>query len=91
MEQQVLEGRICYKYRQFGLTITFATAPVQPPTEKGCSSMSKKGNLFATTLRLNLDNAQDMEAWNNLMSADTVLNLGAMKKYAVERRAAYFL
>ena len=30
--------------------------------------MSK--NLFNTTLRLNLDNAQDMEAWNNLMSAD---------------------
>ena len=33
--------------------------------------MSKKGNLFITTLRLNLDNAQDMEAWNNLMSADS--------------------
>lgn len=33
--------------------------------------MSKKGNLFTTTLRLNLDNAQDMEAWNNLMSADS--------------------
>ena len=32
--------------------------------------MSKKGNLFTTTLRLNLDNAQDMEAWNNLMSTD---------------------
>ena len=31
--------------------------------------MSK--NLFNTTLRLNLDNAQDMEAWNNLMSADS--------------------
>ena len=31
--------------------------------------MSK--NLFHTTLRLNLNNAQDMEAWNNLMSADT--------------------
>ena len=31
--------------------------------------MRKKGNLFTTTLRLNLDNAQDMEAWNNLMSA----------------------
>ena len=31
--------------------------------------MSK--NLFNTTLRLNLDNAKDMEAWNNLMSADT--------------------
>ena len=33
--------------------------------------MSKKGNLFTTTLRLNLDNAQDLEAWNNLMSADS--------------------
>ncbi|MBQ9197210.1 MAG: hypothetical protein IJ157_08200 [Clostridia bacterium] len=33
--------------------------------------MSKKENLFTTTLRLNLDNAQDMEAWNNLMSADS--------------------
>ena len=33
--------------------------------------MSKIGNLFTTTLRLNLDNAQDMEAWNNLMSADS--------------------
>ena len=33
--------------------------------------MSKKGNLFTSTLRLNLDNAQDMEAWNNLMSADS--------------------
>ena len=33
--------------------------------------MNKKGNLFTTTLRLNLDNAQDMEAWNNLMSADS--------------------
>ncbi|MBO5570318.1 MAG: hypothetical protein J6A79_15490 [Clostridia bacterium] len=33
--------------------------------------MSKKGNLFTTTLRLNLDNAQDMEAWNNLLSADS--------------------
>ena len=32
--------------------------------------MSKKENLFTTTLRLNLSNAQDMEAWNNLMSAD---------------------
>ena len=32
--------------------------------------MSKAGNLF-TTLRLNLDNADDMEAWNNLMSADS--------------------
>ena len=33
--------------------------------------MSKKGNLFTTTLRLNLNHAQDMEAWNNLMSADS--------------------
>ena len=33
--------------------------------------MNKKENLFATTLRLNLNNAQDMEAWNNLMSADS--------------------
>ena len=32
--------------------------------------MSKKDNLFTTTLRLNLNNAQDMEAWNNLMSTD---------------------
>ena len=32
--------------------------------------MSKKENLFTTTLRLNLNNAQDMEAWNNLMSTD---------------------
>ena len=33
--------------------------------------MSKKANPFTTTLRLNLNNAQDMEAWNNLMSADS--------------------
>ena len=33
--------------------------------------MSRKKNLFNTTLRLNLNNAQDMEAWNNLMCADT--------------------
>ena len=33
--------------------------------------MNKKENLFNTTLRLNLDNAQDMEAWNNLMSVDS--------------------
>ena len=33
--------------------------------------MSRKKNLFNTTLRLNLDNAQDMEAWNNLMSVDS--------------------
>ena len=33
--------------------------------------MSKKENLFTTTLRLNLNNAQDMEAWDNLMSADS--------------------
>ena len=33
--------------------------------------MNKKENLFTTTLRLNLNNAQDMEAWNNLMSADS--------------------
>ena len=32
--------------------------------------MNKKENLFTTTLRLNLNNAQDMEAWNNLMSTD---------------------
>ena len=33
--------------------------------------MSRKENLFTTTLRLNLNNAQDYEAWNNLISADT--------------------
>ena len=33
--------------------------------------MSRKKNLFNTTLRMNLDNAQDMEAWNNLMSVDS--------------------
>ena len=33
--------------------------------------MRKKGNLFTTTLRLNLDTAHDLEAWNNLMSADS--------------------
>ena len=33
--------------------------------------MSRKENLFNTTLRLNPNNAQDMEAWNNLMSADS--------------------
>ena len=32
--------------------------------------MNKKETLFTTTLRLNLNNAQDMEAWNNLMSTD---------------------
>ena len=32
--------------------------------------MNKRENLFTTTLRLNLNNAQDMEAWNNLMSTD---------------------
>lgn len=32
--------------------------------------MNKKENLFTTTLRLNLNNAQDMEAWNNLMITD---------------------
>jgi len=32
--------------------------------------MNKKENLFTTTLRLNLNNAQDMEAWNNLMNTD---------------------
>ena len=32
--------------------------------------MNKKENLFTTTMRLNLNNAQDMEAWNNLMSTD---------------------
>ena len=32
--------------------------------------MNKKENLFTTALRLNLNNAQDMEAWNNLMSTD---------------------
>lgn len=26
--------------------------------------MNKKENLFITSLRLNLNNAQDMEAWN---------------------------
>ena len=33
--------------------------------------MNKKEHIFTTTLRLNLNNAQDMEAWNNLMSADS--------------------
>ena len=33
--------------------------------------MKKKENLGTTTLRLSLNNAQDMEAWNNLMSADS--------------------
>ena len=33
--------------------------------------MNKKENLFTTTLRLSLNNAQDMEAWNNLMSSDS--------------------
>ena len=33
--------------------------------------MNESGNLFKTTLRLNLNNAQDLEAWNNLMCADT--------------------
>ena len=28
MEQGILEGRIRYKYRQFGLTTTFVTVPV---------------------------------------------------------------
>ena len=32
--------------------------------------MNKKENLFTPTLRLNLNNTQDMEAWNNLMSTD---------------------
>ena len=32
--------------------------------------MNKKENLFTTTLRLNLNNTQDLEAWNNLMSTD---------------------
>lgn len=32
--------------------------------------MNKKEHIFTTTLRLNLNNAQDMEAWNNLMSTD---------------------
>ena len=35
--------------------------------------MSKNNNIFTTTLRLNLNNAQDLEAWNNLMSADDKL------------------
>ena len=30
-----------------------------------------KSSLFKTTLRLNLNNAEDLEAWNNLMSADS--------------------
>ena len=33
--------------------------------------MNESGNLFKTTLRLNLNNAQDLEAWNNLICADT--------------------
>jgi len=33
--------------------------------------MNKKENLFTTTLRLNLNNTQDMEAWNNRMRADS--------------------
>ena len=30
-----------------------------------------KSSLFKTTLRLNLNNAEDLEAWNNLMSVDS--------------------
>lgn len=33
--------------------------------------MSKNNKIFTTTLRLNLNNAQDAEAWDNLMRADT--------------------
>ena len=35
--------------------------------------MSKNGDVFTTTLRLNLKNPQDQEAWNNLMYADSSL------------------
>ena len=33
--------------------------------------MSKNNKIFTTTLRLNLNNAQDAEAWDNLLRADT--------------------
>ena len=35
--------------------------------------MNKEQNVFNTTLRLNLNKAQDREAWENLISADTTL------------------
>ena len=35
--------------------------------------MSKNGDVFTTTLRLNLKNPQDQEAWDNLMYADSSL------------------
>ena len=35
--------------------------------------MSKNGDIFTTTLRLNLRNPQDQEAWDNLMYADSDL------------------
>lgn len=35
--------------------------------------MSKNGNVFTTTLRLNLKNPHDQEAWDNLMYADSSL------------------
>ena len=35
--------------------------------------MNKGQNIFNTTLRLNLNKAQDREAWENLISADTTL------------------
>ncbi len=35
--------------------------------------MSKNGGVFTTTLRLNLKNPQDQEAWDNLMYADSSL------------------
>ena len=35
--------------------------------------MSKNGDVFTTTLRLNLKNPQDQEAWDNLMYTDSSL------------------
>ncbi len=35
--------------------------------------MSKNSDVFTTTLRLNLKNPQDQEAWDNLMYADSSL------------------
>ena len=43
------------------------------PDEKGGSDMKKNRNVFTTTLRLNLKNSQDQEAWDNLMLADDSL------------------
>ena len=47
--------------------------------------MNKKENLFTTTLRLNLNNAQDMEAWNNLMSTDRKTETSLNTAHTAER------